>query len=77
MPENALFFEKKLEKSQNHSYFFRYSFICQGTLARRQSQAVTCYYQSNHLNVEAIPLSNLPKDTANLPASLHTISFKC
>jgi len=27
------------------------------------SQAVTCYYQSNHSKVEAIPLSALPKDT--------------
>jgi len=28
------------------------------------SQAVTCYYQSNHSKVDAIPLSTLPKDTA-------------
>jgi len=26
----------------------------------------TCYYQSNHLKVEAIPLSALPKDTSEL-----------
>jgi len=34
------------------------------------SQAATCYYQSNHSKVEAIPLSALLKDTtkANLPA---------
>jgi len=54
---------------------FRYSFICQGTSTRRQrsglfglpSHAATCYYQSNHLKVEAIPLS--AKDTTSyLPA---------
>jgi len=46
---------------------FRYSFICQGTSTRRQrsdlfglkSQAATCYYQSNHSKVKAIPLSTL------------------
>jgi len=27
------------------------------------SQAVTCYYQSNHSKVEEILLSALPKDT--------------
>jgi len=30
---------------------------------RSSSQAATCYYQSNHPKVEAIPLSALPKDT--------------
>jgi len=48
---------------------FRYSFICQGISTRRQRsdlcglpiQAATCYYQSNHSKVEAIPLSALPK----------------
>jgi len=30
------------------------------------SQATTCYYQSNHLKVEAISLSALPKDTSEL-----------
>jgi len=29
------------------------------------SQAVTCYNQSNHSLVEAIPLSALPKDTTS------------
>jgi len=29
------------------------------------SQAATCYYQSNHSKMEAIPLSALPKDTAS------------
>jgi len=41
------------------------------------SQAATCYYQSNHLKVEAIPLIALPKDVTNLPAYLHTNPFKC
>jgi len=27
--------------------------------------AATCYYQSNHSKVEAIPLSALPKDTTS------------
>jgi len=42
---------------------------------RYSSQAAaTCYYQSNHSKVEAIPLSALPKNTtkAKLPAYLHT-----
>jgi len=58
----------------------RYSFICKGTYRyleqetvkgpfRSSSQAVTCYYQSNHSKVEAIP----PKSQqAKLPAYLHT-----
>jgi len=29
------------------------------------SEAVTCYYQSNHAKVEAIMLSALPKDTTS------------
>jgi len=49
---------------------FRYSFICQGTSTRRQSQAATCYYQSNHSKVEAIPLSALPKDITSELAGL-------
>jgi len=32
---------------------------------RSSSQAATCYYQSNHSKVEAIPLSALPKDTTS------------
>jgi len=32
---------------------------------RSTSQAATCYYQSNHSNVEAISLSALPKDTTS------------
>jgi len=42
------------------------------------SQAATCYYQSNHSKVEAIPLSALPKDTTSELASLylHTNPFK-
>jgi len=42
---------------------------------RSSSETATCYYQSNHSKVEAIPLSALPKDTirANLPAYLHAI----
>jgi len=34
------------------------------------SQAATCYYQSNHSKVEAIPLSSLPKDTTSKLAGL-------
>jgi len=34
------------------------------------SQAATCYYQSNHSKVEAIPLSVLPKDTTSKLAGL-------
>jgi len=38
------------------------------------SQAATCYYQSNHLNVEAIPLSTLPKNkTSELTGLLFTL----
>jgi len=37
---------------------------------RFSSQAVTCYYQSNHAKVEAIPLSALPKDTTSELAGL-------
>jgi len=43
-------------------------------LFRSSSQAAVCYYLSNELKVEAIPLSALPKDAiVNLPAYLHTI----
>jgi len=49
-----------------------FSFICQGTSTRKQrsdfsvfEKAATCYYQSNQLKVEAIPLSALPKDTTS------------
>jgi len=65
------------------SYWFRYSFICQGisTVKRfvketvkgpfwSSSQAATYYYQSNYLKVEAIPLSALPKDTKSELAGL-------
>jgi len=34
------------------------------------SQAASCYYQSNHLKVEAIPLSAFPKDTTSELAGL-------
>jgi len=34
------------------------------------SQAATCYYQSNHSKVEAIPLCALPNDTTSELASL-------
>jgi len=34
------------------------------------SQAVSCYKQSNHSKVEAIPLSALPKDTTSEIAGL-------
>jgi len=34
------------------------------------SLATTCYYQSNHTKVEAIPLSALPKDTTSYLAGL-------
>jgi len=37
---------------------------------RYSSQAVTCYYQSNHSKVEAIQLSALPKDTIRKFAGL-------
>jgi len=58
--------------------WFWYSFICQGTSTRRQqsdlfrssSQAATCYYQSNHTKVEAIPLSPCFKGTTSEPAGL-------
>jgi len=64
---------------------FRHSFIFQVTSTRRQrsqaalrssSQAATCYYQSNHSKLEAIPLNACPRtQQANLPAYLHTISW--
>jgi len=34
------------------------------------SQAATCYFQSNHSKVEAIPLSALPTDTTSEVAGL-------
>jgi len=34
------------------------------------SEAVTCYFQSNHAKVETIPLSALPKDTTSELAQL-------
>jgi len=34
------------------------------------SQAVTCYFQSNHSKVEAIPLSALTKNTTSELAGL-------
>jgi len=37
---------------------------------RSSSQAATCYYQSNHSKVEAIPLSALHNDTASELAGL-------
>jgi len=37
---------------------------------RSSSQAATCYYQSNHSKIEAIPSSALPKDTTSEIASL-------
>jgi len=37
-----------------------------------KGQAATCYYQSNHLKVEAIQLSALPKDTTSKLAGLST-----
>jgi len=44
---------------------------------RSSSQDATCYYQSNHSKVEAIPLSvPCPRtQQANLPTYLHTIPF--
>jgi len=44
---------------------------------RSSSQAATCYYQSNHLNLEAIPLSALPirSQQAKLPSYLHSIAL--
>jgi len=46
---------------------------------RFSSEAVTCYYESNHAKAEAVSLSALPKDAtkANLAAYLHTIHFLC
>jgi len=37
---------------------------------RSSSQTSTCYYQSNHSKLEAIPLSALPKDTTGELAGL-------
>jgi len=37
---------------------------------RSSSQAATCYYQSNHSKVEAIPISALPKNTTSELAGL-------
>jgi len=42
---------------------------------RSSSQAVTCNYQSNHLKVETIPLSALPKDTTSELAGLSYYPF--
>jgi len=65
----------------------RYSVICQGTSTKREqtwakgpfrfsSQTATCYYQAIHSQVEAIPLSALPKDTSELAGlSSHYPSF--
>jgi len=55
---------------------FRYSFICEGTSTWRQRRVVfesSCYYQSNQLKIEAIPLTALPKDTTTelVDLSLH------
>jgi len=45
-------------------------------LLRSSCQAATCYYQSNHSKVEAIPLSAFQKtQQANMPAYIHTISL--
>jgi len=45
---------------------------------RSSNQAATCYYQSNHSKVEAIPLSALPKDTTSELAGLFShYPFKC
>jgi len=40
------------------------------TFAVFESSAATCYYQSNHSKVVAIPLSALPKDTTSELAGL-------
>jgi len=54
--------------------FFRYSFVkvpgpkdSKGTISVFESK---CYYQSNHIYVETIPLSALPKDTTSELADL-------
>jgi len=45
---------------------------------RSSSQVATYYFQFNHSNLEAIPLSALPKDTTSeLAAYLHANTFKC
>jgi len=38
--------------------------------AKGPFRSATCYYQSNHSKVEAIPLSALPKDTTSILAGL-------
>jgi len=35
----------------------------------------TCYYQSNHLKVETIPLSALPKDTTRTCGPISTLTL--
>jgi len=39
---------------------------------RSSSQAATCYNQSNHSKVEAIPLTALPKDTTSELVGLYS-----
>jgi len=43
-------------------------------ILEKNAQAATCYYQSDHSKVEAIPLNALPKDQ-NLLTYLHIIPF--
>jgi len=45
-----------------HLLFVKVQETAKGTF-RSSSQAATCYYQSNHSKVQAIPLSTLPKGT--------------
>jgi len=69
-----------LVKGDSHEDKGTCSFICQDinnfdqeTVKRpfrTASQATTCYYQSNHSNVEATPLSACPKDTTSEISSL-------
>jgi len=60
-----------MEKIQFILLVYLPSFFSQVTFAIFESSAATCYYQSNHSNVEAITLSRaLPKDTTGELAGL-------
>jgi len=63
---------KKLFCTFFATFVFRYSFICQGTSAKRQRRTFSIFesschlllqYLTNHPKVEAIPLRALPKGT--------------
>jgi len=62
-----------IEKSKKKYILFKLitsKIILRPSLNIFKNQAATCYYQSNHSKVEAIPLCALPKDTTSKLAGL-------